>query len=57
MWFFHDGDNPYCAELVRPKAKKKVYQVTMRFAHCHLVALGACALLRKVSVRMSFEGK
>ena len=23
MWFFHDGDNPYCAELVRPKAKKK----------------------------------
>ena len=19
---FHDGDNPYCAELVRPKAKK-----------------------------------
>ena len=29
----------------------------MRFACCHLVTLGACVLLRKVSVGMSFEWK
>ena len=29
--------------------KKKVYQVTVRFAHCHLLALGACVQSRRVS--------
>ena len=29
----------------------------MRFACCHLVTLGACVLLRKVSVGKSFEWK
>ena len=29
--------------------KKRVYQVTVRFAHCHLLALGACVWLRRVS--------
>ena len=29
--------------------KKRVYQVTVRFAHCHLLALGACVQSRRVS--------
>ena len=31
------------------KREKIVYQVTVRFAHCHLLALGACVQSRRVS--------
>ena len=33
----------------RWERKKRVYQVTVRFAHCHLLALGACVQSRRVS--------